>query len=143
MTFGSYLHRQRRARGLTRTAFAASVTLSPAALADLEHHRVPPSYQDLRRMAEALRLPEQVLLVQAGYVSINALTPEERQCAALTDLAGSDVPPSLEAVRHAAAKAQVPEQELLARGFQQTSADRPRRISPAGVSRAGSRARSR
>lgn len=82
MTFGSYLHRQRAARGLPPGLFALRLGVSTAYLADLEANRTVPTYVDLRTMAEALQLPERVLLARAGYVRMAVLNEDERELAA-------------------------------------------------------------
>lgn len=68
MTFGAYIQRQRVACGLRGDEFATRLGISPKRLAELELNEQTPGYEELRRMARVLQLPETVLLTRAGYL---------------------------------------------------------------------------
>jgi transcriptional regulator with XRE-family HTH domain len=69
MTFGSFLRQSRQERNLSMGALCAKAGLSGNRLVTLEANKEAPAHQEILRLASALGLPAQTLLVAAGYIS--------------------------------------------------------------------------
>lgn len=67
-TFGSFLRRQRVAKGFSRPRLGHLSGLKEATLEKVERNQASLSYQDIKRLAAALAIPEQALMEGAGYV---------------------------------------------------------------------------
>ncbi len=65
-TFGSFLKRHRMALGLSRRTLSVISGIQERQLESIELNKAVPSYEHIRSLALALRLPEQMLLEAAG-----------------------------------------------------------------------------
>jgi transcriptional regulator with XRE-family HTH domain len=74
---GSYLRAQRKLADLSLRQLAEMAQVSNAYLSQIERGLHQPSVKVLRSIADALKLPGESVLIQAGFVSTRALaTPE-------------------------------------------------------------------
>jgi len=66
MTWGEHLRSIRRARGLTQQELAQRLGVRQWRVSELEGRALPPSVRTLQRLAEALEMPFEQLLLPAA-----------------------------------------------------------------------------
>lgn len=67
-TFGTFLRRQRVAKGFSRSLVAERSGVKEGTIEKIELNQASPSYQDIKALALLLGVPEQELMQVAGYV---------------------------------------------------------------------------
>lgn len=76
--FGRILYKARRLRGLSQKQLAIDAKVDPGYVSRIENgHRNPPSPRVITRIAEALQISPEILMVAAGYLGSPDEEPSE------------------------------------------------------------------